>query len=73
LIALEQKGEVPLLNTSTIPSDTMNIHVPDIDKTAAAYRVPRRLNPCLWDKSIYQDVEMGIAILLEFKNPDVRD
>ncbi len=51
----------------------MNIHVPDIDKTAAAYRVPRRLNPCLWDKSIYQDVEMGIAILLEFKNPDVRD
>ncbi len=51
----------------------MEIDKTDIDELSAAYSSPALLNPVLRDESIDQEVEMRVPVLLEFKDPDIRD
>jgi hypothetical protein len=45
----------------------------DIYELSASHRLPSPLNPGLRYEAVDQDVKVGIPILLEFKNSNVRD
>ncbi|HUO17321.1 MAG TPA: hypothetical protein VMX38_20235 [Verrucomicrobiae bacterium] len=51
----------------------MHIDIADIDHAASADRDPRSLNPFTGDVSVDQNVQVRIAVLMEFENPDVLD
>lgn len=51
----------------------MNVNVPDVNDPAAAERTPRLRNPALRDETVNQNVQVGNAALVEFKDSDVVD
>jgi hypothetical protein len=49
----------------------MHVHIPDIHHATSADGLPRRPYPITRNVPVNQNVEVRIAVLLEFKNSDV--